>query len=247
MLGLYTPVFLLQAFCVYHAYKNNIEQRWYWLILFFPLVGCIIYLVHNFNNVSSLTAISENVKQVVISNYKIEQLEKALRFSESLKNKVNLADEYVKVARYKDAVVLYTSCLQGFMEDDPVLKMKLLRAHFMDSDYTAAVALGKTLQAEKAFKDSEERVLLAWSFYHTGDSTVAVRMFEEMNKSFTNYYHRKEYSKFLITTEKTEKAKEILSELIQEYDHIKGPERRLNRDSFREIRDMYESLMRAAK
>ncbi len=83
MLGLYTPVFLLQAFCVYHAYRNNVEQRWYWLILFFPLFGCIIYLVQNFNSASTIKSLEENVKAVVISNYKIEQLEKALRFSDS--------------------------------------------------------------------------------------------------------------------------------------------------------------------
>ena len=62
MLGLYTPVFLLQAFCVYHAYRNNVEQRWYWLILFFPLFGCIIYLVQNFNTASTIKSLGGKCK-----------------------------------------------------------------------------------------------------------------------------------------------------------------------------------------
>ena len=97
MYGLYTPIFLLQMFCVYHAYRNNAEQRWYWLILLFPLIGCIVYLVHTFNNRDTISAITENVKGVVISNYRIDQLEKALRFSDNVTNKVNLADAYAEL------------------------------------------------------------------------------------------------------------------------------------------------------
>lgn len=239
MLGLYTPIFLLQAFCVYHAYRNNSEQRWYWLILFFPLVGCIIYLVHNFNNVPTLNAIKENVKEVVITNYRIEQLEKALRFSDNIKNKINLADEYVNVNRCNDAIALYSSCLQGFMEDDPVLKMKLLHVHFMNGEYNTAVEYGNKLKLEKIFKNSEQRVVYAWSLHHTGETDLATDIFDDMDKSFTNYYHRKEYCKFLITTGKIDLAKEKLSDMIQEFDHIKGPERRLNKSILREINDLY--------
>lgn len=243
MLGLYTPVFLLQAFCVYHAYRNNVEQRWYWLILFFPLVGCLIYLFHNFNNVSTLKNLEENVKSVVISNYRIEQLEKALRFSDSLKNKINLADEYVKVARYADAIGLYESCLQGFMGDDPSLKMKLLHAHFMSANYEAVVEHGNSLKSEKTFKNSEQRVVFAWALHQTGQSGLAETTFADMDKSFSNYYHRLEFCKFLIQTEKVELAKEKLTDLMQEFDHVKGPERRLNRNTFREIKDLYAGLV----
>jgi hypothetical protein len=245
MLGFYTPVFLLQAFCVYHAYRNNSEQRWYWLILFFPLVGCIIYLVHNFNNVSTLNSLKENVKEVVISNYRIEQLEKALRFSDSIKNKINLADEYIKVARYEDAIALYVGCLQGFMEDDPMLRMKLLHAYFMKGDFNTAVDYGDKLKALKAFRNSEERVMYAWSLHQIGKTDLAESTFIDLDKSFTNYYHRKEYCKFLLTTEKTELAKEKLSDLLQEFDHIKGPERRLNRNVLREIKDLHAGIAKA--
>src|SRR5688500_8079699 len=152
MYGLYTPIFLLQAFCVYHAYRNNAEQRWYWLIVFFPLIGCLIYLLHNFNNRTTIDTLTENVKEAVISNYKLEQLEKALRFSDNLKNKTNLADAYVENGRYQDAISLYSACLQGFMSDDPFVQMKLLNAHFMNGDYDSAVKYGDKLGSDKSFK-----------------------------------------------------------------------------------------------
>ena len=245
MLGLFTPILLLQAFCVYHAYRNNVEQRWYWLILFLPLFGCIIYLVQNFNSASTIKSLEENVKVAIISNYKTEQLEKALRFSDSVKNKINLADEYVNIGRYGEAIQLYESSLQGFMSDDASLRMKLLKAHFMNEDYEAAVQYGDDLKSETTFKNSEVRVTYAWSIYQTGKAALAETIFADMDKSFSNYYHRLEYCKFLIKTEKIELAKEKLSELMQEFDHVKGPERRLNRETFSQVKDLHTSYVRS--
>jgi hypothetical protein len=201
--------------------------------------------VHNFNNASTLNSITENVKEVIISNYRIEQLEKALRFSDSIKNKISLADEYVSVGRYPDAISLYSDCLKGFMDDDPTIKMKLLRAYFMTGDDHSVISFGGKLKSEKSFKNSEERVLYAWSLHKTGETSLAESTFVEMDKSFTNYYHRKEYCKFLVITEQIDQAKEKLSDLLQEFDHTKGPERRLNKDIFREIRDINASLVRS--
>jgi hypothetical protein len=242
MYAYYTPILLLQAFCVYHAYKNNVEQRWYWLILFFPLIGCVIYLVQNFSSRTSIDAIAENVKEVVNSNYKIEQLEKALKFSESVTNKLNLATAYMEVERYRDAAALYAESLQGFMADDPAVTMKLCHAHFMDNNFAASVECGARLEPLKAFRNSEERVAYAWALHHAGDTGKAESIFIDMDRSFTNYYHRMEYSKFLIKTGKTELAKEKLRDLVDEFEHMNGPERRLKKNTYREIKDLYTNL-----
>ena len=74
MYGLYTPVIVFQAICIYHAYRNNVEHRWYWIIGLFPVIGCAIYLVHHFNTRDNLKNITEVVKGVVNSNYNIEKI-----------------------------------------------------------------------------------------------------------------------------------------------------------------------------
>jgi hypothetical protein len=62
-------------------------------------------MYHNFYNRNNINTIAEGVKEVVNSNYKIEQLEKALQFSDNITNKTNLADAYVGNNRYTDAIV----------------------------------------------------------------------------------------------------------------------------------------------
>ena len=242
MYGLYTPILLFQAYCVYHAYRNNAEQRWYWLILFFPLIGCIIYLVYNINaNSNTLEDLKANVKEVVVSNYRLEQLEKAFRFSDNTANKVNLADAYIDVARYKDAIILYESSLQGFMSDDPPLRMKLLGAHYLNGDYDLVVKYGNELESEKSFKNAEERVAFAWALFHTGKLEEAERVFSGMDATFTNYFHRVEYCKFLLKIEKGDSAKKKLTELMTEFDEMQSSEKRLKRNVLREIKELYNS------
>jgi hypothetical protein len=202
--------------------------------------------MHNYNNKSTLHSITENVKEVVISNYRIEQLEKALRFSDNFRNKTNLADAYMDIGRYKDAIGLYAGCLEGFMSEDPSIRMKLLKAHFMDGNYAQAIESGRGLDREKIFRDSEERVAYAWALFMDGKRDEAERVFEDMDRSFTNHYHRLEYCKYLLKVEKPESAKEKLRDLLEEFDQMQHIERRSKKSLFREVRDLYENYSTVA-
>src|SRR5262245_41592304 len=146
MIGYYTPILILQAFCLYHAYRNNSLQPWVWLIIFLPLIGCGIYLYDHFFNRSNIETLAEGVKNVVNTNYRIEQLERAHKLSDNITTKTNLAAAYVAYGRLDDAISLYKECLTGFMADDPSLQMKLLQAYFLKQDYAAAIELGNNLE-----------------------------------------------------------------------------------------------------
>jgi hypothetical protein len=238
MIGLYTPLLILQAFCIYHAYRNNVEQRWYWFIIFFPGVGCALYLYHALYSRNNLQKLTESVKDVVNTNYRIEKLEKAVQFSDSTTNKINLADGYVAYGRYEEAIALYESCLIGYMADDPIIRMKILRAFYCNKNFDRAVTMGELLDNDKEFKNAEERIDYAWSLYRLGRTGPARFVFNDMNRSYTNYKHRVEYCRFLLELGEPLEAGELLKDLVQELDHMKGPERRLYRNVIREIREL---------
>lgn len=238
MYGFYTPILLLQAFCIYHAYRNNVEYRWYWFIILFPLFGCVFYLIHHFNNRASINNITEAVKGVVISNYKIGQFEDAYRFSDTLNNRVKLADAYVEVGRVEEAVKLYRESLTGFMSDDLGLQMKLLHALYVNSQYQEAVDLGASLERNPQFKKSLARIAYAWALHHSGRTDSAEQIFQDMDKSNTNYEHRLEYCKFLQRLGRTDDMKYKVEELLAEIEFMRGPERKLNRNMINEVREL---------
>ncbi len=242
MFQLYTPLFIVQAICLYHAYTSNADQRWYWLIIFIPGIGCAIYLYHHFANRKNVHSVTEGLKEVVNSNYRIEQLEKAVRFSATVQNRINLADAYVTYSRFGDAIAMYNDCMNGYLSEDTVLRMKLLNAYFLNNEYSEAVKLGQQLIGEKAFRNSTERIAYAWSLHRVGESGRAAEQFRDMDHSFTNYRHRLEYCRYLIEIGEQDALRERLSDLREEIDHMKGPEKRLHRDVVRDIRDLHSRV-----
>lgn len=248
MLGLYTPLLILQAVCLYHAYRNNAEQRWYWFIIIFPGVGCALYIFHHMYNRNNIQNLKQGLQQAVNSNYRIEQLEKQVRFVDNIANKTNLADAYMTVGRYADALSIYQDCLQGvFMADDPSLRMKALQAAFLSGNHALAVTYGQALETEKSFKNAGARIDYAWALHRSGQTPAAEAAFKDLNKSFTNYPHRVAYCRFLMETNDIETLRAILRELLDEFDHMKGPERRYHRAVISEVKEMARKPAPAAR
>jgi hypothetical protein len=245
MFGFYTPILILQIICVYHAYRNNAEQRWYWFILLFPLIGCILYLFHHFGNRTTLETLAEGVKGVVSSNYEIERLERDLVHADSLTNRSNLADAYLRIERIDEAIELYQKSLAGFMEDDPVLRMKLIQAYFLKKEYDKVIQYGQLLEHDKSFQQSEERIAYAWALHNTGKTESADKIFSSMDRSFTNYKHRLEYCRFLSLINKAEAMKEKLQEIMREFDTMQAPERRMYKEVIHEFREMNFGIAKA--
>lgn len=238
MFGLYTPILLLQAFCIYHAYKNNAESRWYWFILIFSIFGCAFYLYEAFYSRRNMNNISETVKAVVNTNYHIEKLEQAYKFSDNHTNTIGLADAYVQHGRYDEALKLYLSAATGFMADEPGIQMKLLSTHFLNSNFTEAIAIGQRLESHKVFANSEERIAYAWALHYDGKSDLAEVIFNNMDRSYTNYPHRLAYCSFLAAAGRQEEMQTKVSSLLEEFEHMKGPERKLYRDVMQQARSM---------
>jgi hypothetical protein len=219
-----------------------IKQKWYWIIIFFPVVGCVIYLYDNFYSRNQLRSFSEAAKTLVNSNRRIEQLEKNVKFNDNVTNKLNLAQAYASIGRYEEAVKLYESCLKGFSSEDPVIQMNLLSACYQNKNYKRVIELGQKLSGYKDFTNSQERIALAWAYYYEGDQAKAIGVFNDLNRSYTNYKHRVEYTKLLIKLDKQEEAEDVLARLLEEFELIKGYERSSNRGLIREAKALVKQL-----
>ncbi len=242
MYNFFYPLLVLQGFCLYHAYKTRADQKWYWMIIFFPLIGCLIYLYEAFYSRRTVSTLTEGLKQVVNRNYRIEQLEREVSFSNSTKNKIDLADAYLENGRIQDAVNLYEDCSKGYMADDEPLKKKLIHALFLNEQFDKSIQLGRELADSKQFKSSPERISFAKALYHQGFADEAFKHFEDMDRSFSNYDHRYAYCQFLISTGKVSEARGKLTELLNEIDHMKSMERKIHREVIYNIKELYRQL-----
>lgn len=242
MIRLITPLLLLQVFCLYHAFKNKQDQKWYWLILFLPLIGCAIYLYENFYNRSNVDKVKEGIKSTLNSNHKIEQLEKDLEFSNTVANRLNLANEYDNVGNYEKAKELYDSCLNGLYKNDFDLQMNCIRMSYYLEEYNEVIRYADYITNAKDFNKADEKVALGWSLFKTNKPEKALQTFQEMDIRFSNYLARLEYAKLLFETNQKDSAKSKAEQLITEIDSMEGFERKAQRATYRTIKAFYNQL-----
>jgi hypothetical protein len=228
-------LFIIQGFCVWHAFSNRAEARWFWIISLLPGLGSIIYLYHHFYNKEHIGVISETVKGAVNSNYRTEQLENELEFSDSILNRSNLWDAYSDSGRYEEAIELYKSCLIDFNSENVDLIKKLVHCYFQLSNFIEVVKFGSRIEDQKGFKYATERIEYAWGLYELNELKNAEKNFKGMDSRYSNYSHRTEFAKFLEVTDRKPEAIEMLEDLLNELDKMNSGELRPWRDDRRSI------------
>lgn len=242
--GYYTPILALQVFCLYHSYSNGSDNKWLWIIIFFPFFGSLIYLYDAFYSRKKIVNIAEGLKSNFNSNHRLEKLEKELQFTDSVANKVELADEYIRIQNYGRAVELLESCLNGLYKDDPNILMKLIKANYLQSNHKEVIKYGEQVLRKQEFKNSDEKVALAWSYKEENQLEAANQQFEEIDVRFSNYKLRIEYARFQEETGNPEGALDKLEELLTEIDSMSGYEKKHKKQVYRTIRSYYSELNR---
>jgi hypothetical protein len=86
----YYLIIALQAFCIYHLYKNKNEYYWIFIIIFLPVLGSLIYLIVNVYNKRDAEKIQEGLATIINPTKRITDLERKLGFSDTFQNKINL-------------------------------------------------------------------------------------------------------------------------------------------------------------
>ncbi|MCE7997133.1 MAG: hypothetical protein HEP71_34555 [Roseivirga sp.] len=239
-----TPLLLLQGFCIYHAYKHKADWRWYLLIIILPLIGCLIYLYVNFVNKQNINTVSKGVKSVINTSYELEQLEKQMAFSDTIQNKTLVADKYVELERYSEAIDLYESCLEGFNENDPKIIKKLTWVCYLTENYERSVFYGNKVKSDPYFLKSKDAIGYAWSLFYVGQQQQSEELFSKMDVAFANYVHRMEYAKFLHESDRQTEAISKLEEVMAEFEHMEVREKREQRGTIRAIQQLYDQYLR---
>lgn len=238
----YSIILVLQGFCLYHAYRNNNFQKWYFILIFVPLIGSIIYLYDNFYSKRNVESISEGLKKIVNSNYEIDNLERELKIAETYKNKLNLSDAYFKVGRYVESNNLLNSCKNKLHGDDPDLLRRLIKTNYNLNNYEAVIQFANEVKNDKTFQYSEEKVMFAEAYVKLNNHEKAISIFEEMNSTYSNYTARNIYLKYLLSLNKIDQAKNLALELKKEISLLDRNDKRFNKEVINEINNTLKQM-----
>lgn len=238
----YYLILILQGYCVYHAYKNGSAYYWYFLIMFLPVVGCVIYLLTQVYNKRDAEKIQEGIVSVINPTKKIKDLEKHLQFSETYQNRVNLADALLDIKDYKKAIPYYLEALKDGSQNDFYVTKKLIAAYFGSQDYEKVVFFAEKIQNQVEFKKSRAQFLYGLALEKLGKFEEAELNLRKIDVRYSFYNERLALAKFLINQSKMADAKEILEEIKVESQNMTSVNKRLYRATIQEVEKLLAEL-----
>ena len=225
----YVISIVLQVICVLHCIRTNNQQRWIFIIIFLPLIGCIAYFFSEIVNKRDLGDIQSGLGTLLNPTGRIRRLENNLRFSDTFNNRVMLADAYMGIGRVDEAIELYTSSLTGaFTENDYVFR-QLISAYSIKQRYQDLIPLARKIYNHPEFQRSRGHIQYACALGYIGDNEGAEREFKKLKSRFSAFEARYQYGLFLGKIGRVDEARRIFREMTEEAPHLSPRERRSNR------------------
>jgi hypothetical protein len=227
-------IVIFQIVCIVHAVRTD-RTSWIWIILFFPLLGSIIYLTSEVRGSarmgSSGRKIVGHVVDVVQPSRKLEQLRAQLDHAPTVENRLALAEECVRHKRYDEALQLYDSASTGAHKDDPeVLKQRASLELEMGRHADAKRTIERLFEVKPRERGPGLRLLFALIVEAHGDDDATVAAYEAAIPGAIGDEARCRHASALERAGRRDDAIAIYERIGKESSHADGRYRRDNRE-----------------
>jgi len=227
----------LQAICAIHCMRSGNQNKWIWVIVFLPIVGCIAYIFTEIITRRQIGNVQEGVGAVFNSVGKIKKLEDNLRFTDTFNNRMALADAYMAAGQTEKAIALYEGSRTGAFTENEYLLTRLITAYYKVKRFDDILPLARKLYKSVPFARSRAHILYALALENTGRGDLAEKEFDTMKARFSNFEARYQYGMFLRRAGRDGDAKNMFSAMLEEAPHLSRRERRYSKDWFLYAKD----------
>ncbi|GAA4339038.1 tetratricopeptide repeat protein [Mucilaginibacter gynuensis] len=227
----------LQAICAFHSYKRGTQSKWIWIIVFLPVVGCLVYIFNEMLPSRRVSAPKVNVGEILNPGSKIKKLEDNLKFTDTFANKIQLADAYLAAKQTEKAIAIYEGSLTGAFADNEHVLSQLMVAYSEQERYPEVIQLAAKIRGSSKFPQSRAHILYAIALEHTGDVATAEKEFRAMKGRYSNFEQRYQYGLFLIRNEREEDAADVFIEILNEVPHLSAVEKKSGRVWFNKVKE----------
>jgi len=238
----YYLIIALQAYCIYHWFKNKNSYYWVFLIIFLPALGCVIYLITQVYNKRDVNKIQEELTTIINPTKKVRDLEKTLEFSETFQNRVNLADAYYDIKDFNNAIKHYEEGISKDFQNDTHVIFQLIKSYFFIDDYDKVISYATKVKDHMDFKASKAQFFYGLSLDQIGKPNEAEKQLRFIDQRYSNYDERLRFAQFLIDKDKVSEAKELLTEISSESQHMTSVNKRKYRTTVKEVEELLKTL-----
>ena len=210
---------VIQAFFIFHVFRTGRPYWWAFIILSFPIAGCLIYyFVEIFPSSPEHLSARKTVRRIAKElrpDADLARRAAELEVCGSIDNKLDLALECERSIMYEEAANLYRSCLSGMYANDPKILFALARALLLGDQHAKARArLTQLAMDHPKYQPNEVKLLLARVLEGEGDSG-ATRVYEELIPVFPGLEAKYRYGLHLKSMGHTKQANGIFEEILE--------------------------------
>lgn len=176
----YYLVIILQIICAVHALKNG-RREWLFFIVFVPLIGVAVYFIREILPELSSGDVGEKLMRSIWPDGRIKEWERKVRISDTVTNKMQLADAYAQRQQYEKAISLTQECAHTFTKDPGIL-LQLARYQFLGDYYAGSIQNFDRVNASKGVRMSkvEDELMYAQSLEYTGQPDLAETAYQKI-------------------------------------------------------------------
>jgi hypothetical protein len=239
----YYLILILEAFCIIHCLRRGTQQKWLWMLIVLPVIGCLVYIYQEIlTNRHSISIPKVDMGAVLNPGIKLKRLEDELRFTDTFANKIKLADAYLDAGFTDKAVEIYQNSLTGaFAENEHVLA-QLIVAYFEQERYEEIIPIAKKLYKLPQFPRSKAHMRYAMALEYLNQVDLAENEFKAMKGRYSYFEPRYEYGLFLIRQGRHQDAYQLFTDIMDEAPQLSAMERKTNRVWFGKVKDELKKL-----
>jgi len=212
---------LLIQFCfVYHVFKTGRPYWWMFVIMAFPVMGCVIYyFVEVFpgsREERSARKTARNLVRALQPDAELKKKADEISVCGSLDNKLALAAECMNHQMYDDAAKLYESCLNGAYAADGAILFGLARAAVEGGDWNRAADAIARLKAHAArTRPAEVQLLEARILEGRGETQAALSAYRAVLPAFVGLEARYRYGRLLMRLGMQDAGLEVMNDVLK--------------------------------
>lgn len=180
----YYLILIAQVCCIIHALKTG-RREWILFLVILPLLSVVIYFVKELLPDINSGVFWENLQRIFFPNARLNDLERRVRISDTITNKMNLAEELMLLKRYDKAIAIAAQCLQQRPNDAGII-LPLARMLFYSGRFEESIPhFQKALGVKHHLNNPADELLYARALEGAGNQTAA----EEEYKRIIRLHH----------------------------------------------------------
>lgn len=214
-------ILLVQIGFAVHALRRGYPIFWVFLIVFVPVIGCLLYavvvLLPEFTQSRAALGGARAIGKALDPGRELRELREALETTDTVGNRAALAEAYVRHDRLDEAIELYRSSLTGIYRVDPVLLMGLAAAQVEAGHFQSAKATLQTLREAHPDEDKPAaRLLMARALEGAGDREAALMAYAKLVETVAGAETKCRYALLLRAIGREAQARVLFQEILRE-------------------------------